>query len=163
MTLRPLGEGEGQIRWCLHLGRIFERFAAISTAFFRACFTMRPFSWTYWNSPSMNSFALFLHTPMEFTAMAQFCLFYTLTLGTSTSGITCIRSLTSVERNKHRPAVKGHPLIDMRTPPNWYTDTPQLIYGHPLLNWFSPFPIKLEHYVRLTCLYLHRENQIIKM
>lgn len=33
MTLRPLGEGKGQIRWRLHMGRIFERFAAIPRRF----------------------------------------------------------------------------------------------------------------------------------
>ena len=42
------------------------------------------------------------------------------------------------------------------TPPNWYADTPQLIYGHPPLIEFSSFLIKLEYHVNLSCLHLHQ-------
>jgi len=42
------------------------------------------------------------------------------------------------------------------TPPNWYTDTPQLIHGHPPLIEFGSFLIKLEYHVDLSCLHLHQ-------
>lgn len=89
-------EGEGQIRWRLHLGGIFERFAAISTAVFPASFAMCPFPWTHWNSPSTNSFCLFLHTPIGFTAIVLFCLFRTLSLEISASGNILLASPTLV-------------------------------------------------------------------
>jgi hypothetical protein len=38
-------------------------------------------------------------------------------------------------------------------------DTPQLVRGHPQLIEFSSSLIKLEYYVNLGCLHLHRENQ----
>ena len=52
---------------------------------------------------------------------------------------------------------------DKKTPPNWYTDTSQLIRGHPPLIEFSSFLIKLGYHVDLGCLHLYRENQIIKV
>ena len=58
--------------------------------------------------------------------------------------------------------VNGHPLIDTRTPPNWYTDTPQLIRGHPPLIEFSSFLIKLEYHVNLSCLHLHQRATVAR-
>jgi hypothetical protein len=49
------------------------------------------------------------------------------------------------------------------TPPNWYADTPQLIFGHPPLIKFGSSLIKLGYHVNLCCLHLHHENQIIKI
>ena len=53
-----------------------------------------------------------------------------------------------------------------RTPGRYcltYADTPQLILGHPLLIEFNSFLIKLGYHPNLSCLHLHRENQIIKI
>ena len=61
--------------------------------------------------------------------------------------------------------VKAYYFMDSgkEIPPNWYTDTPQLIRGHLPLIEFSSFLIKLEYHVDLGCLHLYRENQIIKV
>ena len=58
--------------------------------------------------------------------------------------------------------VNGHPLIDTQTPPNWYTDTPQLIRRHPPLIKFSSFLIKLEYHVNLSCLHLHQHATVAR-